>query len=561
MKTKITLLMVCIVAYLHTIAQQSISTAPVYSPSPNGEAMLFPTTVLVNGKATLRNVSGLDIVKGRVDIQRFLDSIDNINIRIASGGGGGTGADLTNYYTKTQSDGRYPSLSGSYADPVWLTSLSKAKVGLNNVPNTDATNPANIVWNATYSAVSSAEKTTWNNKQNALGYTPVANTTTVAGKPLSSNVSLGPSDVGLGAVPNIDATNPANIVWNATYRNVSDAEKTTWNAKQNALGYTPVPNTLTINGFALNQNIILGKSDVGLPNADNTSDANKPISTAVAAALAGKQDAGDYITATEFTSELAGKVDAVAGMGLSSNDFSSSEKTKLAGIQPGATVNQSDAYLLNRANHTGYLPQGALDPSTLEALDLTAMQDDQKATMSALGSTIKQQTLSVNLMTINASTLTLTDGRLNVCPIYIAEQDTLTGLKIYVQTAGVFNADNNNKIALYKFNGTTTLTKIGESLNDTTMFDNVGMVSKAFTAPVVVQPGLYYAAVVYNAAGTATTTPAISAGSALSGNQQTMDISASMRLFSHLSTQTDMPATITTTALTNNGNRVWFGTY
>lgn len=33
--------------------------------------------------------------------------------------------------------------------------------------------------------------------------------------------------------------------------------------------------------------------------------------------------------------------------------FTSAEKSKLAGIQAGATLNQSDAYLLDRANHTG----------------------------------------------------------------------------------------------------------------------------------------------------------------------------------------------------------------
>lgn len=48
-----------------------------------------------------------------------------------------------------------------------------------------------------------------------------------------------PSQVGLGNVPNVDATNPANIVQTPTYRFVSDVEHSTWNGKQNAIGYTP----------------------------------------------------------------------------------------------------------------------------------------------------------------------------------------------------------------------------------------------------------------------------------------------------------------------------------
>lgn len=42
---------------------------------------------------------------------------------------------------------------------------------------------------------------------------------------------------------------------------------------------------------------------------------------------------------TEMTTALAGKVDKVDGMGLSSNDYTSAEKTKLSGIEAGAQVN------------------------------------------------------------------------------------------------------------------------------------------------------------------------------------------------------------------------------
>ncbi|WP_182341880.1 hypothetical protein [Comamonas koreensis] len=55
-------------------------------------------------------------------------------------------------------------------------------------------------------------------------------------------------------------------------------------------------------------------------------------------------------------STLDAKVDAQEGKGLSSNDFTAAEKAKLAGISGGATANSSDAQLLNRANHTGITP-------------------------------------------------------------------------------------------------------------------------------------------------------------------------------------------------------------
>ena len=62
------------------------------------------------------------------------------------------------------------------------------------------------------------------------------------------------------------------------------------------------------------------KAQVGLGSADNTSDINKPISTATQTAL-------------------DTKVDKVTGKVLSTNDYTTAEKTKLAGIATGAQVN------------------------------------------------------------------------------------------------------------------------------------------------------------------------------------------------------------------------------
>jgi hypothetical protein len=87
---------------------------------------------------------------------------------------------------------------------------------------------------------------------------------------------------------------PANISQTSSYRFVSDAEKTTWNGKQDALGFTAVPDTRTINGYALNANVALTQSDVGLSNVNNTSDANKPVSTAQQAALDLKFDSANF---------------------------------------------------------------------------------------------------------------------------------------------------------------------------------------------------------------------------------------------------------------------------
>ena len=105
-------------------------------------------------------------------------------------------------------------------------------------------------------------------------------------------------------------------------------------------------------------NVTLDKSDVGLGNVDNTSDMNKPVSTATQTALSGKVDnstLNNYYTKTQTDSALSlkadsssvytkteadnllnGKVDKVEGYGLSENDFTDTLKSKLDGIEAEA---------------------------------------------------------------------------------------------------------------------------------------------------------------------------------------------------------------------------------
>lgn len=100
------------------------------------------------------------------------------------------------------------------------------------------------------------------------------------------------------------------------------------------------------------------KAMVGLGDVDNTSDASKPVSDATASAL-------------------ADKVDKVAGKQLSTEDYTSAEKTKLGGIAYGATANSPDEDLRDRATHTGTqapatiagLPQWQANPTGVHSIN------------------------------------------------------------------------------------------------------------------------------------------------------------------------------------------------
>lgn len=85
-------------------------------------------------------------------------------------------------------------------------------------------------------------------------------------------------------------------------------------AVYNGTSFDKVDNTDAVSSVAgRTGNVVLNKNDVGLNNVDNTSDLNKPISTATQTAL-------------------NSKVDKVAGKGLSTEDYTTTEKTKLTGL-------------------------------------------------------------------------------------------------------------------------------------------------------------------------------------------------------------------------------------
>ncbi len=61
----------------------------------------------------------------------------------------------------------------------------------------------------------------------------------------------------------------SDLAEDSTHRLVTDTEKSTWNGKQDALGFTPVPDTRQVNGHALSSDVTVTKGDVGLSNVTN----------------------------------------------------------------------------------------------------------------------------------------------------------------------------------------------------------------------------------------------------------------------------------------------------
>lgn len=140
------------------------------------------------------------------------------------------------------------------------------------------------------------------------------------------------------------AKRPAMVLFGNTF-SFDNATKTI-NLSQTAIGGMIATNAAdpasylgqTLNGFS-NLNPIKGYVDNAIANISLTPGPTGPQGVQGIQGIQGVPGVNATTTATATTS--------VNGL------MSSSDKTKLDGIASGATANQTDAYLLNRSNHTG----------------------------------------------------------------------------------------------------------------------------------------------------------------------------------------------------------------
>ena len=261
--------------------------------------------------------------------------------------------------------------------------VTKAQVGLGNVDNTaDADKP-----------LSTLQSQAMDTKLAA--YVPI--TRTVNRKTLDTNITLDASDV--GALPE-DTHIPDDVT-------VDDAlSGTSTNPVQNKVVKTAldgkVPTSRKVNGKELSQDISLAAADVGAqPAGDYALKSEIPdVSDFItdSEAEAAYQPKGDYAlkseipdvsgfetsahaeetyaTKTELTDGLGDKVDKVSGKGLSTNDYTTAEKTKLSNIESGAEVNIIESVKVG----------GVALPIVDKAVDIT--MPDAEVTQNAEGITV-----------------------------------------------------------------------------------------------------------------------------------------------------------------------------
>jgi hypothetical protein len=97
--------------------------------------------------------------------------------------------------------------------------------------------------------------------------------------------------------------------------------------------------------------------------------------------------------------------------------------------------------------------------------------------------------------------------------VWIPKTVTLTGVKWYQITAGVYTANNYNGVALYS-HSSGTLTQVASSTNDGNIWKATSstFASKAFSSTYSAAPGLYYIASIW-CYSAYTTLPTVASGS------------------------------------------------
>lgn len=113
--------------------------------------------------------------------------------------------------------------------------------------------------------------------------------------------------------------------------------------------------TLGANGIKLSGvqdaiNVKYTKPSTGIPKSDLNSDVQDSLSKADTA-LQEHQSLAEYAKTVDINTALDSKVDKITGKGLSTNDYTTDEKTKLSGIEAGANKTIVDSTLSNTSTN------------------------------------------------------------------------------------------------------------------------------------------------------------------------------------------------------------------
>jgi collagen type VII alpha len=270
-----------------------------------------------------------------------------------------------------------------------------------------ASTASSVAWSGITGIPTSVSTLTGTNTGDQDLSTLVPKTTTVNGHALSGNISVTATDVSLGNVVNVDTTNPINITQSATYRFVSDTEKTTWNSKQTAI--TGAATTITGTDLTISRALV---SDVsGKVSVSTVTSTELAYVSGTTSAIQTQINTKAPSASPTFTGTVSGITAAMVGLGSVDNTSD-------------ATKNSATATLTNKS----------LSDTTTAIVDVTDATKQIK--FDAAGTTATSTILSSQ--TANR-TITLPDATDTL--VGKATTDTLTNKSISGSTNTITNVN------------------------------------------------------------------------------------------------------------------------
>jgi hypothetical protein len=139
-------------------------------------------------------------------------------------------------------------------------------------------------------------------------------------------------------------------------------------------------------------------------------------------------------------SDITNKVDKITGKGLSTEDYTTAEQSKLAGIASGATANSTDAQLRDRSTHTGTQAATTITEDATHRFATDAEKTTWNAKQSAIttGTTLQYFRGDFSLATFPTNLSSFTNG-----PGYITQSGARTAISLTTTgTSGAATYDN-----------------------------------------------------------------------------------------------------------------------
>lgn len=129
-----------------------------------------------------------------------------------------------------------------------------------------------------------------------------------------------------------------------------------------------------------------------------------------------------------FTGTVSGITQDMVPDGATNKAYSNTDKTKLAGIASGATINSPDATLLNRANHTGTQAPATVTGTAVVTAD-SRLSDQRVPTVGSVDNSKVAVGAAILATKIAGEAVTVAGGTTDIAPVGLSGSAAdLTGI-------------------------------------------------------------------------------------------------------------------------------------